>query len=200
MLNLFSHRKVNNQPEASTLEILVCFSFRCEEQLLGSHIPLLHELALQISVGATGEANGTVVAHVIPTLNFGVSALSNIVSANVFLEVDTSATMILNIDGTGNTVGTVTPRAELAGTQIGRGLLPSPPTSLNRREPQANGAALTTNSASFGGCFEMDGGVDISVGADASFFGLFNADTKLSLFNKEFEILRVNRLVFFFFG
>ncbi|KAJ7674018.1 hypothetical protein DFH06DRAFT_752966 [Mycena polygramma] len=45
-------------------------------------------------------------------------------------------------------------------------------------------------STSFGGCFEIDAGVDVTASANADFFGLFNANKSVSLFKKNFVILK----------
>ncbi|KAJ6483567.1 hypothetical protein C8R47DRAFT_1017685 [Mycena vitilis] len=45
-------------------------------------------------------------------------------------------------------------------------------------------------STSFGGCFEIDAGVDVTASANAAFFGLFNANKSVSLFKKNFVILK----------
>jgi hypothetical protein len=42
-----------------------------------------------------------------------------------------------------------------------------------------------------GGCVEMDVGLNVNVGADADFFGLFDASTTLPLFEKSFTLFKV---------
>lgn len=59
--------------------------------------------------------------------------------------------------------------------------------------PVNSGNNLTVvkdGSASFGGCFKVNAGINVNAGADANFFGLFNPSTKVSLFNRKFEILK----------
>jgi len=46
-----------------------------------------------LSIAPTASVSATIEAHVIPSLNFGISALDNAVSATVFLDLDTSASM-----------------------------------------------------------------------------------------------------------
>ncbi|KAG9227009.1 hypothetical protein CCMSSC00406_0008981 [Pleurotus cornucopiae] len=45
-------------------------------------------------------------------------------------------------------------------------------------------------STSVGGCFDISAGFDINAGADASFFGLFKAGKKISLFSKQFNLFK----------
>ncbi|KAF9487102.1 hypothetical protein BDN71DRAFT_1514302 [Pleurotus eryngii] len=40
------------------------------------------------------------------------------------------------------------------------------------------------------GCFDISAGFDVNAGADASFFGLFKADKKISLFSKQFNLFK----------
>ncbi|KAG6864360.1 hypothetical protein C0991_010233, partial [Blastosporella zonata] len=51
-------------------------------------------------------------------------------------------------------------------------------------------AVTTDTSASFGGCFRVNAGLDVNAGADANFFGLFDPSTQVSLFSQKFEILK----------
>lgn len=51
-------------------------------------------------------------------------------------------------------------------------------------------------SASFSGCVEIGAGFDVNAGADANFFGLFNPETKVSLFSKKFELFKVGYLLY----
>ncbi|KAF9043202.1 hypothetical protein BJ165DRAFT_1529291 [Panaeolus papilionaceus] len=53
---------------------------------------------LKLSAAGTASATGTVEAHLIPTLNLGISALGGIVDATVFLNLDASAKMQLQAD------------------------------------------------------------------------------------------------------
>jgi len=63
--------------------------------------PLSLSTALQLSLSPSAQANGSVSAHLIPTLNLGVSALNDVVKANVFLNLDTSATLQLSLEAAG---------------------------------------------------------------------------------------------------
>lgn len=46
-------------------------------------------------------------------------------------------------------------------------------------------------SASFEGCIEIQAGLSVDAGADASFFGIFDKNTKATLFSKDFELFKV---------
>ena len=58
---------------------------------------------------------------------------------------------------------------------------------LSERELDARQAG-----ASFGGCFSINAGLGVNAGANAEFFGLFNTETKVPLFNRDFELLKVS--------
>ncbi|KAF9563481.1 hypothetical protein CPC08DRAFT_705969 [Agrocybe pediades] len=88
---------------------------------------------LKLSVSPSAKATGTVAAHLIPTLNFGISALDDTVSANVFLELDASASMSLSAQADGDASATVDGSADSASRK--RGLSRG---SLNVRTPQAD--------------------------------------------------------------
>ncbi|KAK7457182.1 hypothetical protein VKT23_010481 [Stygiomarasmius scandens] len=59
----------------------------------------IQDTPLQLSLSPSAQANGSVSAHLIPTLNLGVSALNDVVKANIFLNLDTSATLQLSLEG-----------------------------------------------------------------------------------------------------
>lgn len=49
--------------------------------------------------------------------------------------------------------------------------------------------AITVN-----GCIAVEGGLGVNAGANADFFGLFNKDTTVLLFNKKFDLFKVSHL------
>ncbi|KAJ7118052.1 hypothetical protein C8R44DRAFT_878693 [Mycena epipterygia] len=53
---------------------------------------------LKLSASPSVQATGTLTAHLIPTLNFGISALSGKGQANLFAALDTSAALVLSLD------------------------------------------------------------------------------------------------------
>ncbi|KAF8961154.1 hypothetical protein BDZ97DRAFT_1226986 [Flammula alnicola] len=207
---------------------------------------------LKLSASPSVTATGTVAAHLIPSLNLGISALGGIVDASVFLELDASASMTLTAQGQVNasaTIANVTSAASRKGRAVhdspeslsvmrrgqhlpGRHFWNPPPLAIRTSQsddPADNSTAATasTNStgtavttvipdsasnvdtsatstasttktlavstnttASFGGCFEIDAGLDVNVGADGNFFGLFDASTKVALFSQKFELFK----------
>jgi hypothetical protein len=54
--------------------------------------------ALSLSATPGVQATGTLTAHLIPSLNLGVSVLGGKGEANIFLALDTSAALVLNLD------------------------------------------------------------------------------------------------------
>lgn len=54
--------------------------------------------ALSLSTTPGVQAKGTLTAHLIPSLNLGVSELGGKGEANIFLALDTSAALVLNLD------------------------------------------------------------------------------------------------------
>lgn len=58
-----------------------------------------------------------------------------------------------------------------------------------------NGNSNTAGSVS--GCVDIAGGLDVNAGADASFFGLFDKSTQVTLFSKDFDFFKVYKTVLF---
>ncbi|KAK0200045.1 hypothetical protein DFS33DRAFT_1267849 [Desarmillaria ectypa] len=131
---------------------------------------------LKLSVLPAANATGTIETHLIPRLNLGVSALGDTVKANVFLELDANAALVLELDAkTSTTMDKVlTDRAETATT-----------TSPSEYE---TGSALSNN---LGGCFSVNAGLDVNVGAEGSLFSIFNNSVSESLFSKDFALFQV---------
>ncbi|KAF8988453.1 hypothetical protein BDQ17DRAFT_1435003 [Cyathus striatus] len=63
--------------------------------------------ALQLSLSSSVKATGSVEAHVIPTLNLGISALGDTVKAGVFLDLDASAKASLTVDANAGVNATI---------------------------------------------------------------------------------------------
>ncbi|KAG6867774.1 hypothetical protein C0993_011259 [Termitomyces sp. T159_Od127] len=64
------------------------------------------------------------------------------------------------------------------------------PSSLSSALSPAARSHKLRSAAPFGGCIKVDAGLSVNAGADGDFFGLFNANTKVPLFNHTFEILQ----------
>ncbi|KAK0200009.1 hypothetical protein DFS33DRAFT_1267684 [Desarmillaria ectypa] len=158
---------------------------------------------LKLSIGSAVNATGTIEAHLIPRLNLGLSAFAGTVKANVFLELDASATLDLELDA----------MAE-ANATIGNGStsMQSQPTSIAEAIYAARSAedsntptptsftdlSVSTNtSTSFGGCFSVHSGLDVNIGAEGNFFGIIKDGVSLTLFEKDFELFKVCRLLAF---
>ncbi|KAF7325034.1 hypothetical protein MKEN_00545900 [Mycena kentingensis (nom. inval.)] len=82
---------------------------------------------LNFSVNPEVASAATIEAHIIPGLDFGINAIGGIAEATVFLDVDTSATMKLSLDGKASVSGSGTKitdkKASLNGcVDIGAGL------------------------------------------------------------------------------
>ncbi|KAG5638520.1 hypothetical protein H0H81_012157 [Sphagnurus paluster] len=76
--------------------------------------------------------------------------------------------------------------------QIPKPMVHKPMMPHSRREA-ADQIPLTPDaSASFGGCFKVNSGLDVNAGADGDFFGLFDQRTKVSMFSKKFEVMKVS--------
>ncbi|XP_006457389.1 hypothetical protein AGABI2DRAFT_212760 [Agaricus bisporus var. bisporus H97] len=126
---------------------------------------------LQISAQPSSSATGTVEAHLIPSLNVGIDAFGGVAKAGVFVNLDASASVSLTVDATGPVV---------EGKEDAK--------KVDNEGAKTGGA---TDDVSFGGCVEVGAGLSVNVGADASFFGLFDPFKKIPLFEKQFSLLKV---------
>ncbi|KAJ7149272.1 hypothetical protein C8R43DRAFT_888085 [Mycena crocata] len=160
----------------------------------------LGDTPLKLSADTKASAVGSVEAHVVPSLNLGISALS-VVEASVFLNLDASAKMTLEVDAaavpllyrraseTRMTTSSCSPSAI-------RKTRTSPTSGLPRSISSRQAAVATAAKASVGGSFVISAGLDVNAGATGTFFGLFDATTKVSLFQKTFNLLTVRELSF----
>ncbi|SJL12386.1 uncharacterized protein ARMOST_15812 [Armillaria ostoyae] len=245
---------------------------------------------LKLSVGAAINATGAIEAHLIPRLNLGVSAFDGTFKANVFLELDASATLDLELDamaeanatiGDGSTstdassatlttselasttasvaAGTVSvSTAESSSTTESDSQLssvnvtsldtPTPSSALTvptssadnatdtsiptlsigatsvsetastfnrkrRSRPTSIAEAVyaarsaeasdtpsptsindlsvsTDTNASVGGCFSVNSGLDVNIGAEGNFFNIIKDGVSVTLFNTNFELFK----------
>lgn len=118
-------------------------------------------VALQLSVSPSVASKGVVEAHLVPKLDLGISALGG-AEATVFVELDSSASATLTLNGKANVGATL-----------------------------EDNQASTSAGASVDGCASVDGGIDVNAGADAAFFDLFDASTSVPLFTKKYQIFQV---------
>ncbi|KAH6904652.1 hypothetical protein BKA70DRAFT_1108941 [Coprinopsis sp. MPI-PUGE-AT-0042] len=141
---------------------------------------------LKLSVAPTVKATGRVEAHLIPSLNLAITALGGVADARVFLNLDASAAMQLSVEA-GAQASLTVDRAQPKTRDLAiRGAGPMGGNYFASRQLSTQTAAST----SFGGCFEILAGLDVNAGANAEFFGLFDASTKVPLFTKEFELFK----------
>ncbi|KAI0792496.1 hypothetical protein C8Q75DRAFT_792108 [Abortiporus biennis] len=121
---------------------------------------------LQLSVAPEFSAKGQVVGHVIPAIVFGIDAFGGIASADVNLNLDTSATLQASFS---------------AGASTG----------LNRTTGVSNSTTSTNSTTgNVEGCVDLQGGFSVNAGADANFLGLFAPSASVTLFNKTFDIFQ----------
>ncbi|KAJ6546623.1 hypothetical protein B0H10DRAFT_2131051 [Mycena sp. CBHHK59/15] len=167
--------------------------------------------------------HGDITAHLIPSINLGVSALGGKAKAQIFLDLDASATMQLSLEGTadagttlltGKKTSTKKAAAKAKVTQLttnakathtSKALMHT--ASAKKSMMHANKASATPKAmshtttaskammtpkaemvdsravtSSFGGCFEIDAG--------SIFFGLFDANKQVTLFQKNFQLFQ----------
>lgn len=156
-------------------------------------------------VGATG----TVSVHIIPSLNFGISAFADQKKANVFVNVDASVSATQGVTATRQTKRD----EQIPAIRFARkgsppipdrpdhpadhdyksdSLLPSPIVLSPQPENELSVVARAdVPPVSMDGCFEADTSLSVNVGADADFFNLFSATTQVPLFNKTFQLFKV---------
>ncbi|RXW20042.1 hypothetical protein EST38_g5798 [Candolleomyces aberdarensis] len=162
----------------------------------------LNDTPLKLAVSPALQATGTLEAHLIPSLNLGIEALGGVADATVFLELDASAAMRLSLEGRAeaaitvnrtssrkNAIGNIREFAESSSPNrvVGRAIAMRQAAASGSR----SGVSVTPSTgASFGGCFEILAGLGVNAGARANFFGLFDEETVVPLFNREFELFK----------
>ncbi|KAJ7113649.1 hypothetical protein C8R44DRAFT_741233 [Mycena epipterygia] len=164
---------------------------------------------LKLSASPSVQATGTLTAHLIPTLNFGISALGGKGQANLFAALDTSAALVLSLDASAQistTVGNSTTSANSTTDTNSTAFAPvssadataakATAVSATAIDATETGSAVavkradTTTSGSFGGCVAVNGGINVNAGATGDFFGLFDDTASVSLFTKNFQIFK----------
>ncbi|EDR09994.1 uncharacterized protein LACBIDRAFT_317836 [Laccaria bicolor S238N-H82] len=125
---------------------------------------------ITLSVSPSAKATGTVEAHLIPSLNLGITALNGAAEAKVSLELDASSSMKLDLGGTSETIIPLNP--------------PSPSSAISVPAP------IPSTIAAFNGCFGIGAGFNVNAGASAALFGIFNPKVKLPLLSKNFDVFK----------
>ncbi|KAJ7680190.1 hypothetical protein B0H14DRAFT_3062513 [Mycena olivaceomarginata] len=183
---------------------------------------------LSLSAAPGVQATGTLTAHLIPSLNLGVTAFGSKANANIFLALDTSAELVLNLDASAQinstqsvgtdsrTISLVPTSTQSIGTDsttisrvptstqsVGTDSAIIPPvlyptqsvdndSTTSVTASSVDGCATTDTSTpvesdtavvayikrdhptvteSFGGCVQVNGGINVNAGAQGDFFG-----------------------------
>lgn len=134
---------------------------------------------LTLSASPDVKVDGDITAHIIPTLSFGINVLNGKGVAQIFANLDTSATLGLNL--TGATDLTKKKDNGAKGKAAAKKTRAVPITQLHTRA--AKGVE---------GCIGVTSGISANVGAKGALFGVFNEQTKLPLFTKNFKVFNVS--------
>ncbi|KAJ7202155.1 hypothetical protein GGX14DRAFT_654943, partial [Mycena pura] len=120
---------------------------------------------LNFSVSPDASSRATLEAHIIPGLDFGISAIGGLAAASVFLDIDTSSTMALSLDGAASAGGQASP---------------------------AGGVAVTSNktASSVDGCVDIGAGLAVNAGAQGQLFDVFDFAPQVNLFTKNFDFFK----------
>jgi len=131
---------------------------------------------LTLSVSPEIKINGDLTAHITPALTFGVNVLNGKAEADIFINLDTSASLAVNATGSVDLTKTFNTRSIRS--------------RAGRIAARASTADIESRDVSAGiqGCVAVGTGVSANVGAKGQFFSLFNADTSLPLFTKNFQL------------
>lgn len=151
-------------------------------------------IALQISASPNTTATGTVEAHLIPSVNLGISALGGIVQATIFLDLDASASVTLSGQGAANSSATVGRRDNQLAGMVRRGQnLPgryfwtAPADTTSKRTDDASDATARDSSvtvysrATSNSTATNATSVPVSAGANGTFSGCFEIDGGLDV-------------------
>ncbi|KAL4259382.1 hypothetical protein AB1N83_008474 [Pleurotus pulmonarius] len=132
-------------------------------------------------------AKGSIGVHIIPKIEFGISALKGLAKATVNLEVDADASVNLNLDAnahvgyeviSGRSTTDASGAIELPATHSTPESAPGTPNDVARRDP----------SASVHGCVKFDAGIDAGAAVSGKFFGLFDDGARLEIYKTRFDI------------
>ncbi|KAJ6529813.1 hypothetical protein B0H19DRAFT_968217 [Mycena capillaripes] len=149
----------------------------------------IEDTPLKLSASPSVQATGTLTAHLIPSLNLGIEALAGKGDATVFIKLDTSASLLLSLDASAEVSKTIgdnsTVVASVDATSVSDDADPTETAATTKRDDVAT-------SGSFGGCVQLNAGIDIDAGAQGDFFGLFDDVAQISLFSKTFQLFKVS--------
>jgi hypothetical protein len=97
-----------------------------------------------------------------------------VADARVYIDVDASARAVADVSVSGN--GGIT-------IPIGK--------------KETNSIEERQFTYTYGGCIDVDAGIDINFGADAKFFGIFDKSKVIDLYTKNWDIYNVRPPLFF---
>ncbi|KAJ7574118.1 hypothetical protein C8J56DRAFT_1173048 [Mycena floridula] len=186
-----------------------------------------------LSLSATPDVSSkaTLSAHIIPSLDIGISALDDLVKTTVSINFDASASLILSLQAQsahsipvkrsidppaslvarkdaqkGVTVTALGPTATSARinptcvcvlTTIQSSATPTATAGATSAETKTASASISSETGTigstnvnFGGCIDLQIGLDVSVSANADFFAFFQKGASLSLFSKTFDLFK----------
>ncbi|KAJ7182942.1 hypothetical protein C8R43DRAFT_868475 [Mycena crocata] len=151
---------------------------------------------LTLSADPSVTASGSLTAHLIPSLNLGVSALGNKAKAQIFLALDTNAALTMNLDGSASATKIKEINNGAAAGEEETGDEELDPTTIDNAATGEDATGEDTETTkTIGGCVRVNGGINVKAGVEGSFFGLFNQVKSVSLFNKNFKIFEVRPLL-----
>ncbi|KAG5638045.1 hypothetical protein H0H81_002165 [Sphagnurus paluster] len=116
---------------------------------------------LKLAVSGNLASTTTLGANLTPRIDLGLTALGGVAKATVFINLDTHASVNLNLKAGANAGG-----------------------ALNTTNGSTSGGA----NAQVNGCIKASAGLGSVVGADAQFFNLFNKATTFPLYTKDWEV------------
>ncbi|KAJ7042351.1 hypothetical protein C8F04DRAFT_945998 [Mycena alexandri] len=153
----------------------------------------LGDTPLKLSADTKVEATTTVSAHLIPTINIGLSAL-DIATATVGLELDASASMVLKVEAGAGASATIQQanrkrQEDASTTSAPDSTATSASATSTSSAPLVS--ATTATETNFGGSVTFSAGLELSADATGSFFSIFSGSKKISLFKKDFELFSV---------
>ncbi|KDQ32567.1 hypothetical protein PLEOSDRAFT_1098567 [Pleurotus ostreatus PC15] len=132
-------------------------------------------------------AKGSIGVHIIPKIEFGISALKGLAKATVSLEVDADASVNLNLDAiahvgydviSGRSPVLLPASAESPATHLGSDGPVNTLDEVSKRDP----------GASVHGCIKFDAGIDAGAAVNGKFFGLFGDGARLEIYKTRFDI------------
>lgn len=121
---------------------------------------------LTLDVSPQVELGGSLEGHLTPRLALGVDLLSGFARANVFVDVDMSGTLNMGVKAVAK--------------------------ATTAKPAPANPATDPKSTANISGCVGLNSGIAARAGTDGVLPGFFDKTTAVPIFQKEFELFKVN--------